>query len=73
MSSFRFEPSYEGIGELLKSQWAMDVCTAKAEEMQDRFVGETEIDQFVGRKRVNVSISCNAEDNQNNELLKAVR
>lgn len=70
---FKFEPSYEGIGDLLKSEWAMNVCTEKAQEMQDRFVGETEIDQFVGRKRVNVSISCNAADNQNNELLKAVR
>lgn len=70
---FKFEPSYEGIGELLKSEWAMDVCTAKAQEIQDRFVGETEISQYVGKNRVNVSVSCNAEDNQNNELLKAVR
>lgn len=68
-----FEPSYEGIGQLLKSDWIMGVCTDKAHEIQDRFIGETEISQYVGKTRVNVSVSCNIEDNQNNELLKAVR
>lgn len=73
MSNFTFELNREGVKELLKSEEMMNVCKSYAEDIQSRYDGPSEISEYVGKNRVNVSIEIPYEDALDNGLLKAVR
>nr|DAT29689.1 MAG TPA: type I neck protein [Bacteriophage sp.] len=78
MSNSKFNLSYKGVGELLKSEEMQAVLTSKARDIRERCGDGYEQDIHVGETRANASVSATTykakKDNlKNNTLLKAVR
>lgn len=78
MSNSKFNLSYKGVGELLKSEGMQAVLTSKARDIRERCGDGYEQDIHVGKTRANASVSATTykakKDNlKNNTLLKAVR
>lgn len=62
-----------GVREMLRSNEAMAVCRERAETIQSNYGSDTELSEYVGKNRVNVSIYAPLEEAaENNNLLKAV-
>lgn len=67
----------QGIGEVLKSQWAADCCTEVANQVAQRAGDGYEVRQHVSDQRVIVNVYADTnearQDNlENNTLLKAL-
>lgn len=63
----------EGVRELLRSSEMMNACKAAAETIRGNYGGSTELEEYVGRNRVNVAVVAPMQEaQQNNDLLKAV-
>ncbi|MDO5415243.1 MAG: hypothetical protein Q4F78_07235 [Bacillota bacterium] len=79
MGSFRFKLNRAGVGELLKSQEAANVCTEFANAIRDRCGEGYEVSTQVGGKtRSNasvmaVTVEARRENLENNTLEKAIR
>lgn len=78
MSKVKFKLNSAGVRELLKSQEAMAVVKSYADAVQDRAGEGYEVTTYVGKTRVNASVSAATKearnDNyENNTLLKALR
>ena len=51
----------------------MSACKAAAETIRDNYRGSTELEEYVGRNRVNVAVVAPFDEaSKNNDLLKAV-
>lgn len=62
-----------GVRELLLSDEMMGACRDAASSVQGNYGKDTQLDEFRGRNRVNVSVIADyGEASKNNELLKAV-
>ena len=62
-----------GVAELLKSNEIMAAFKSAAETIRGNYAGETELEEYVGRNRVNVAIVAPMNEAQkDNSLLKAV-
>ena len=69
----RIELNSEGVRELLRSDEMMSACMAAAESIKSNYGGDVELNGYVGKNRVNVSvISSFSQASENNSLLKAV-
>lgn len=69
--------NYEGVGELLRSEWAMDCCREAAEEVALSAGDGYEVSTYVGKSRVNASVGAvtpeaHRDNLENNTLLKAL-
>lgn len=63
----------EGVRELLRSQEMMDICKDAAETIRSNYGSETELNEYTGTNRVNVSVVAPYDKaTENNDLLKAV-
>lgn len=63
----------EGVRQLLCSSEMMGACRAAAETIRGNYGGHTELEEYVGRNRVNVAVVAPFEDaSKDNNLLKAV-
>ena len=69
----RVEIDTQGVYDLMKTDWAMSICRDKAVEVQNRYGAESELSEYTGVNRVNVSVLVNIDDTQDNEILKAFR
>lgn len=69
MSKKGFELNREGVRTLLRSQEVMDACMKLATAAAGRCEKEVEISPYMGRNRVNVSLSASGADNA---LLRAM-
>ena len=59
--------------ELLQSNEIMAACKSAAEIIRGNYAGETELEEYVGRNRVNVAVVAPmSEAQKDNSLLKAV-
>lgn len=62
-----------GVRELLLSDEMMSACRSAAETVRGNYGSDTELSEYKGRNRVNVSVIADYEQaSTNNELLKAV-
>lgn len=62
-----------GVRELLLSNEMMNACKDAAASVQGNYGKDTQLDEYRGRNRVNVSVIADYnEASKNNELLKAV-
>jgi len=69
----RIELNSEGVRELLRSDDMMSICMNAAEAIKSNYGGDVELNGYVGKNRVNVSvISSFSQASENNSLLKAV-
>ena len=78
MSKVKFKLNSAGVRELLKSQEAMAVVKSYADAVQDRAGEGYEVTRYVGKRRVNASVSAATKEARkdnydNNTLLKALR
>lgn len=78
MSKVKFKLNGAGVRELLKSQEAMAVVKSYADAVQDRAGEGYEVTTYVGKTRVNASVSAvtkeaRKDNYDNNTLLKALR
>jgi hypothetical protein len=63
----------EGVRQLLCSSEMMGACKAAAETIRGNYGGDTELEEYKGRNRVNVAVVAPMDKaQQNNDLLKAV-
>lgn len=67
----------EGIKSLLKSEEMMSVCKEYAEQIRQKCGDGYEVSPYVGKNRVNVSVSAETlearkDNSENNTLLKAM-
>lgn len=63
----------EGVRQLLCSSEMMSACKAAAETIRSNYGGNTELEEYTGRNRVNVAVVAPMDEAQkNNDLLKAV-
>lgn len=63
----------EGVRQLLLSSEMMDACRTAAETIRNNYGGNTELEEYTGRNRVNVAVVAPMDEAQkNNDLLKAV-
>lgn len=77
MAKVRFERNDKGIGELLKSQEVLDLCTEYANNAVARLGDGYEVNTMVGNVRANaevraVSFAAKRENLKSNTILKAV-
>lgn len=73
MANIKIVLNREGVRELLRSEEMMSACKAAAETIRNNYGGSTELEEYVGRNRVNVAVVAPMEEAQkNNDLLKAV-
>jgi len=77
MAKTKFVLNRSGVRELLRSDGAMRVCRAYAEQVAERAGEDYTLSEYVGRNRVNVSVSPGSaeaeQDNfDNNTLLKSL-
>ena len=69
----RIELNSEGVRELLRSDAMMSACMEAARSIQSNYGGDTQLDGYVGKTRVNVSVIASYDDaSRDNGLLKAV-
>lgn len=69
----RVELNSDGVRELLRSYEMLEVCMDAAETIMSNYGGNVELNGYIGKNRVNVSvISSFGEASENNSLLKAV-
>ena len=73
----KFVLNRSGVRELLQSDEMMAVCRDYAQKVADRAGDGYELDEYVGKNRVNVSIGAVTEEAKqdnydNNTLLKAI-
>lgn len=73
----KIELNREAVGQLLKSQEMMNVCESLAQRAANSLGTGYTVDTYVGRSRVNASITAATrkarKDNlENNSLLKAI-
>lgn len=62
-----------GVRELLLSDEMMSACRDAASTIQGNYGKDTQLDEYRGRNRVNVSVIADYEQaSKSNELLKAV-
>lgn len=78
MSKTRFELSYKGMRELLKSQQMVSVCANRANDIANRAGAGYRVTTNIGSSRAHASVITATKkamkDNlENNTLLKAVR
>lgn len=78
MSKFKVELNRKGVREMLRSQSMMNAVTGIAEGIATRAGSGYEVDNYVGRNRVNASVRTRSReavhDNaKNNTLLKAMK
>lgn len=75
---YKFVLDRKGVGELLKSDWALSVVEAKANEVQGRVGTGYEVTTYKGGKsRVNASVEAKTikarqENAKDNTLIKAL-
>lgn len=63
----------EGVREMLRSQEMLDICRNAAAGIQSNYGSDTELSEYVGKSRVNVSVIANYDEaSTDNSLLKAV-
>lgn len=63
----------EGVRELLCSGEMMAACRNAAETIRNNYGKDTELEEYVGRNRVNVAVVAPFDEaSQDNDLLKAV-
>ena len=63
----------EGVRQLLLSDEMMGACRDAASSVQSNYGKDTELNEYRGRNRVNVSVIANYDEaSKSNELLKAV-
>lgn len=63
----------EGVRQLLLSDEMMSACRDAASTIQGNYGKDTQLDEYRGRNRVNVSVIADYEQaSKSNELLKAV-
>ena len=63
----------EGVREMLLSDEMMAICKEAASTIQGNYGKDTQLDEYKGRNRVNVSVIADYEEaSNNNDLLKAV-
>lgn len=77
MANGTFKLNFAGVGELLKSDEMMAVCRSYAEDICSRVGDGYDISEYVGKTRVNVSVSAATEEAikecyEDNTLLKAL-
>lgn len=63
----------EGVRQLLCSGEMMSACRSAAETIRSNYGGHTELEEYIGRNRVNVAVVAPFDEaSKDNELLKAV-
>lgn len=63
----------EGVRQLLLSDEMMEACRDAASSIQSNYGKDTQLNEYRGRNRVNVSVIADYEQaSKSNELLKAV-
>ena len=63
----------DGVRELLLSNEMMTTCKEAAQTIQSNYGKDTQLDEYRGQNRVNVSVIADFEEAaNNNDLLKAV-
>lgn len=71
--NIKVELNREGVRQLLLSEEMMGACRDAASSVQGNYGKDTELNEYRGRNRVNVSVIANYDEaSKSNELLKAV-